>query len=251
MMPGVRAVLFDFHETLITADRWYAMETGGFAMEIFQALNVWNGMPAAEERERATYADARMRAIARDTGIEYGAAEVAGTLLTAVGAGGRYGEAAIGTAVSELFRSYVSDVRMKSGVREGLRSVAALGFRMGVLSNARYGPFLHWALEAHGIRRYFECVVVSADVGLRKPRPEIFEAALKAVRLTPAETAYVGNDFLKDVVGAKLAGLRAVWIPDARAHDDRPYTRVQPDAVIEQFEALPELLAAWRTETPR
>ena len=86
---------------------------------------------------------------------------------------------------------------------------------------------------------------MSADAGFRKPRPEIFEAALRAIGVRAAESVYVGNDYIKDVIGAKLAGMAAVWLPDAGAEDPRADTGVQPDAVIRDLSELPPLVRGW------
>jgi len=246
---GVAAVLFDFHETLISADRWMALETGGIATEVLRALGAWNGGPAEHARTLVEQTHARLRAISRDTGIEYGAAEITRILLTDLGLYGRFPRAAIETAVETLFRSYLPDVRLKPSAAEGLDALARGGYRMGIISNATYGPFIGWALQRLGVGGFFEHIVVSADVGLRKPRREIFDAALAAMRVPAAAAVYVGNDYLKDVVGAKLAGLRAIWLPHHGARDDGAYTPVHPDAVADRLTALSDLIAPWRGAT--
>jgi putative hydrolase of the HAD superfamily len=116
---------------------------------------------------------------------------------------------------------------------------------MGIVSNATYAPFIAWALEQHDLRHHFEQIVVSAEIGIRKPRREIFAAALNAMRLTPADAVYVGNDYIKDVMGAKLAGLQAIWVPEPEARDFRAYTPVQPDAIADRFDRLPGIVAGW------
>ncbi len=70
-MTVVRAVFFDVHETLISADRWMAMETGGIAIELLQHLGVWDGEPPADGRQRVERAYAYVRAISAGTALEY------------------------------------------------------------------------------------------------------------------------------------------------------------------------------------
>jgi putative hydrolase of the HAD superfamily len=154
-------------------------------------------------------------------------------------------DAAIGDAVDELYRRYISDVTLKPGAASVLADLEQMGCRLAIVSNAAHAPFLEWALEAQGVRGHFSSVVVSAEVGVRKPRPEIFEAALRAVGARAGDAVYVGNDYIKDVLGAKLVGMRAVWMPDAHAEDPRAYTTAQPDAVIGDLAALPPLVQGW------
>ena len=247
-----RAVLFDFHETLIAADRWFAMEIGGIALEILQHLGVWDGDPPADGRRRVEQAYAHLRTIILGTALEYSAHDIGRVMLHAIGFEREIAERDLSAAIDALFRSYLPDVTVKPRVAETLEALASTGFRMGIVSNAAHGPFITWALDAHGLRHHFEQITVSADVGIRKPRREIFAAALDAMGLTPADAVYVGNDYIKDVMGAKLTGLRAIWLPEAEASDYRAYTSVQPDAIADRFDRLPEIMAGWgarRTET--
>lgn len=241
-MSRVRGVLFDFHETLISADRWMAMETGSIATEILQQLGVWGAQPPADQRRVVEGLHATLRTISRDAGVEYPADKIAHLALEALGMEGGFDEAEIARAVEALFRSYLPDVTIKDGVREALRTLKERGYRMGIVSNVAYAPFLAWTLEDHGLRAHFETIVTSAEVGLRKPRGEIFAAALAALGVTPREAIYVGNDYLKDVMGARLAGLSAVWVPGPSAKDYRAYTAVRPSAVAGRFSLVPDLI---------
>ncbi|HYL80576.1 MAG TPA: HAD family hydrolase, partial [Candidatus Acidoferrum sp.] len=60
-------------------------------------------------------------------------------------------------------------------------------YRLAVVSNFDHGPTVEMALASHGIRHGFEAVVVSADVGWRKPRPEIFAETLRRMNLGPSD----------------------------------------------------------------
>ena len=60
-------------------------------------------------------------------------------------------------------------------------------------------------------------IVVSDEVGWRKPHPEIFSRALADLGVTPAEALFVGDRADIDVVGAQRLGMPSVWINrDAR-----------------------------------
>jgi putative hydrolase of the HAD superfamily len=241
-MRDVRGVLFDFHETLISADRWFVMEIGGIAAEILQHLGVWGDDPPADERQRVEHTYAQLRAISVGAGVEYSAHEIGRVALRAIGRDGEVTEQDLAAAVDRLSRSYLPDVTLKPHVPETLGILARRGLRMGILSNAAHTAFLEWALEMHGVRGFFGPIVASGDLGIRKPRREIFAAALEAMGLAADETVYVGNDYLKDVMGAKLAGLRVIWVPDRSGEDYRPYTSIHPDAVAARFDALPAAL---------
>ena len=85
-------------------------------------------------------------------------------------------------------------------------------YRLGVVSNS---ALVHQRekLEAIGLLGFFtEPLVCSQEHGEAKPAASIFLAGCEALGLAPAEVAYVGDDYAKDAVGARDAGLQAIWL---------------------------------------
>jgi HAD superfamily hydrolase (TIGR01509 family) len=81
--------------------------------------------------------------------------------------------------------------------------------RLGVISNG--WPQLERFLDLLGIRSYFESVTISAQVGLSKPNPAIFELALQNLGIGAAQAIFV-DDMAYNVAGAAEMGLRALWL---------------------------------------
>ncbi len=94
--------------------------------------------------------------------------------------------------------------------REALARLRAAGLRLGVVSNS--DGRVAEALEAAGLREYFDVVVDSTLAGVEKPDPAIFRAALEVLEVPPAEALYVGDLYEVDVVGANAAGIPAVLL---------------------------------------
>jgi putative hydrolase of the HAD superfamily len=106
--------------------------------------------------------------------------------------------------------------RTMPGTTEALDRLRAAGLRLGIVSNS--DGRVEEALTAAGIRDRFEVVLDSALVGVEKPDPAIFRAALTALGVAPEEALYVGDLYEVDVVGARAAGIEAVLLlPDAAA----------------------------------
>jgi len=84
-------------------------------------------------------------------------------------------------------------------------------YRLGLISNYPDGRAIRHSLEQVGLERWFEVIVVSADVGRVKPHPHVFEKALREMNIQPAAALYVGDNWLGDIQGARRAGLRAIW----------------------------------------
>jgi HAD superfamily hydrolase (TIGR01509 family) len=85
-------------------------------------------------------------------------------------------------------------------------------YRLGVVSNFDHTPTVLDVLAASGILDRFETVIVSDTVGWRKPRPEIFQAALQAMDLSPREAVFVGDTPESDILGPHGLGMDVIWI---------------------------------------
>lgn len=72
-----------------------------------------------------------------------------------------------------------------------------------------------------GLDAFVDELIASEDVGVSKPERRIFEIALARARVAPEATIMVGDSWANDVIGAREAGLRAIWFnPDRRAQPD-------------------------------
>ncbi len=80
------------------------------------------------------------------------------------------------------------------------------------------------SLAAHladiGIGHLLDAVVVSAEIGVAKPDPRIFAAALEAARVGPAAAMHVGDDPRRDLHGAEMAGITGVLLDRRDRHTD-------------------------------
>jgi putative hydrolase of the HAD superfamily len=95
-------------------------------------------------------------------------------------------------------------------VAPALANLKARGLKLGIVSN--WDDRLRPLLRRLRLDHYFESIVVSCEVGARKPDPRIFEAAGAALGSAPGETLHVGDHREMDYQGARAAGLRARWL---------------------------------------
>jgi len=117
------------------------------------------------------------------------------------------------------------------GTREALDRIAAK-WRIAVISNA--DGKIDQALARCGISDCFESITDSGIVGFEKPRPEIFEVALRTMNARAADSLYVGDVYSVDYVGARNAGMQAVLFDVAGAYRERTEPRVES---MEQLES--------------
>jgi putative hydrolase of the HAD superfamily len=137
------------------------------------------------------------------------------------------------------FWSAALEVRLIDGVRELLVLLQSRGIRTGVISNSSFaGRTLERELRRHGILGYFEFVISSADYGIRKPDPIIFEVALARLGIGAASAWFAGDNVGYDLVGARSAGIFPVAFKPRAAIPDS----IGEHAVILQWDQLSALI---------
>lgn len=136
------------------------------------------------------------------------------------------------------------------GTRAGLRTLADTGVRLGIVSNAdglmaeRLAQ-LEICQVGPGIGVEIECVVDSGNVGVMKPDPRIFEAAVDLLGLRADQVWYVGDMPAIDVVGAQRAGIRPFLMDPLGLHLGATYERVP------SLDALADLIEPSSPHRPR
>jgi putative hydrolase of the HAD superfamily len=107
-------------------------------------------------------------------------------------------------------------------VGPALRALADAGLPVRIASNfdARLRGIARCLPE---LAPWAEPVIISSEVGYRKPHPEFYRAACASLDLPPSRVLCVGDDPENDVLGPGRAGLRAALIDrDGRAPADLP-----------------------------
>jgi HAD superfamily hydrolase (TIGR01549 family) len=118
-------------------------------------------------------------------------------------------------------------------------------YLLAVLSNYPYAPCVHRVLNRHGLSRYLSCIVVSADVGIVKPSPDLFKITLYQLGVSADDAVYVGDDWCADVVGASRAGMRSIYTREWRVEPDpceNNHSDASPVARISSLAELPDVL---------
>jgi HAD superfamily hydrolase (TIGR01662 family) len=243
----IRAVIFDLGNTLITSDSWFRVELHTLASETLAELTRQGHLfplPVDELAERADRLYEEIHTRYRTEPREITATEALAEITTRLGL--ELNSVTVDDALEIVYRACVPSVKTREGAHETLVRLRNAGYRLAVLSNARYGPFVPWALEAVELTPHLEAVVSSADVGWRKPSVQVFQLLLERLGVSAHESVYVGDYYPYDIVGAKAAGMHTVWL---RA----PYSPVGEDAdvTIDELAEVVSVLERWRREEAR
>ncbi|WP_230932802.1 HAD family hydrolase [Priestia sp. TSO9] len=95
-----------------------------------------------------------------------------------------------------------------------LKELKKKGLLLGMITNG-FTDFQWMNIRALGIDHYFDTILVSEQEGIKKPHKDIFLRALKALDVSAEESVYIGDHPENDVLGARGAGMHAVWKKDA------------------------------------
>ena len=129
---------------------------------------------------------------------------------------------------------------------EAVLAALAIDHRLAVCSNFSHSETARTILDEARFSAHFSSVVISEDMGIRKPRPEIFDEVARALDLAPDEILHVGDSLEADVAGAGACGMHTVWLtrqvsdPDAKLE---AYDGPLPDFALEDLLDLPVLAA--------
>lgn len=127
-----------------------------------------------------------------------------------------------------------------------LRQMRADGFRLGLVSNITLlGSLVREDLGRLGISDLFDTIILSSEVGVRKPHPQIYAAALDGLSLPGDRALFVGDRLREDVQGPLDAGMAAVLTHQFRQENPTPDTP-RPSAVIDRLADLPALACRLR-----
>jgi putative hydrolase of the HAD superfamily len=117
----------------------------------------------------------------------------------------------------DVWASYYSLAASTHALLEALRN---RGLKLAIVSNTASPAWLLMpVLERQGLVERVDVVVLSSEVGKRKPHPAIFERALSELDVRPEEALFVGDRLDADVYGASRVGMRTVQALWFRADD--------------------------------
>lgn len=117
-----------------------------------------------------------------------------------------------------------------------LKYIKSKGYRLAIVSNFDYAPTAYMLLEKFGITNYFELIIISGEIGWRKPKDIIFLAAIDRLSIDPAEVLFVGDNYSADVIGSKAMGMDVAWIN--RKNQSTENLNPNPDYILKKLSDL-------------
>jgi HAD superfamily hydrolase (TIGR01549 family) len=114
-------------------------------------------------------------------------------------------------ATTELYRSAYATNRQAIPGSDKLLEYLSTHVKVGVITNG-LRTVQEEKLKICMVEKYIEFLVISEEVGYRKPDRRIFEEALKRADTKPGEAIYVGDSWDFDIVSASQCGIKTIWL---------------------------------------
>jgi putative hydrolase of the HAD superfamily len=153
---------------------------------------------------------------------------------------GKSPERALVVWLARLFRSLTTQrLGLFPDTLPAVEELAA-SYRLGLVSDAQW-VFSEPEIRFLGLEKYLETVVLSSRYFIRKPAPQIYSHALRAMKLQPSQALYVGNDPARDVPGPQAIGM-----PVAIIHREGPL----PEAKVPVIKNLQEISSVIKATFP-
>ncbi|MEA2039287.1 MAG: HAD family hydrolase [Thermodesulfobacteriota bacterium] len=153
----------------------------------------------------------------------------------------------IARAVDAYFSAFFQHCRLIPGTEEMLIRLKDR-YCLGLLSNFTHPPAAREIIRIVGLEPFFDVVLISGDIGYRKPHPLIFRRFIEHLGVDKDQLVYVGDDPGPDIKGAQQAGIQPVWttyvldknIPFAPG--DPSFRGEEPDRSVPRISTWKELL---------
>jgi putative hydrolase of the HAD superfamily len=149
---------------------------------------------------------------------------------------------AVRKAVNISFQTYFQSLKARHCASRTLKKLSGV-YALGLVSNFTYTPVIYAGVRKLGFSLYFNSILISDDVGWRKPNPRIFEEALKRLNKNVDQAVFVGDNPIEDIRGAKDIGMKAIFIPSQFfTIEDAEKAPQPPDLIINSLCELPRVL---------
>jgi putative hydrolase of the HAD superfamily len=127
----------------------------------------------------------------------------------------------ISVAVETYFSAFIQHATVIPGTREMLATLRGR-YRLGLLSNFTHSPAAMSLITQLELEPFFEIILISGDLGYRKPHPSVFKELVSQLNLHENEVAFVGDDPDADMAGALRSGLKPIWTTYVRDNNISP-----------------------------
>ena len=238
-MP-TKAVIFDYFGTLVTC--------GGYSMEasrqkLYDAL-LAEGFEVEEDKFMSAYilAHEKYRKIRYEQFKEVTNSVWVAEALSNLGFRVTSEDSRVKAGLNIFFQDFIDSLSLRKGAKKLLKQSGQQS-KVGLISNFTHAPVIYKSLRKLGISEFFNVVVVSEEIGWRKPNARIFQEALNKLDVPSSQAVYIGDSPIEDIKGAEQAGLKTVFVPSQfNSLKDLTASQQKPDFIAEDLQTVSKKL---------
>ncbi|MFD1737154.1 HAD family hydrolase [Bacillus salitolerans] len=144
----------------------------------------------------------------------------------------------------ELLQNYINDFPTFSVLFDDTLNMLSWlkqeGYKLGMITNGKK-VFQRNTILSLQLEEYFDHIIISEEVGLRKPDERIFDLSLTSLGVQACDSIFVGDHPIDDVEAAKKVGLMTIWCENpnwgsADAHKRCASISELPSLILELFD---------------
>jgi putative hydrolase of the HAD superfamily len=205
-----KAVIFDYIGTLVNCKN-YSMEAS--EDNLYTAL-VSEGFKVSKDSflEQYNQAHQKYRKVRYEQFREVTNAVWVAEALCNLGFEVTPDDPRVKAALNVFFQDFIDTLELRENAKKLVKQ-SKEHCKVALISNFTHAPVIYKSLRKMGISEFFNVVMVSEEVGWRKPSAKIFQTALNKLQIQPCEAVYIGDSPNEDIKGAKEAGLKTVFVP--------------------------------------
>jgi putative hydrolase of the HAD superfamily len=237
-MTSITAIGFDLFNTLITVDPPALAEA---MARLILELNQ-HGVAPEPKRFTVTYREVAQQFLekAKQDGIETHNRFWISAALAKMGFHVPPDDPRISQGVEAYFSIFLPHCRLVPHTLEMLTAVKRR-YPLGLLSNFTHGPAARVIINGMGLTPFFDVVLISGELGYRKPHRQVFERLVRSLGTDPHQVLYVGDDPEADIMGARRAGLRSAWMTHVQDHGVKVATASAAPPALFPAEEVPRI----------
>ncbi|MFJ2466769.1 HAD family hydrolase [Pseudomonas sp. NPDC087615] len=148
----------------------------------------------------------------------------------------------IGTQnIVDSFLRQLGDGIVTPSAAAAVHELKRMGYKIGLASNTlRSSKVRRESLRQAAIDDAFSAIIISSEIGFRKPHPVFFEILLRRIGASPEQVIFVGDTWHKDVLAPVESGMRAIWMAGSNQAD--PASVLHSTPFVTDLSQLPSVL---------
>lgn len=124
----------------------------------------------------------------------------------------------IAAAVIAYHQEKIQSIKLYKDVKPCFKKLRSMGIKTAIISDGipikQYEKILRLKID-----KLIDLVVISDEIGIRKPNPKLFDYCLKKFGLNGSETIYIGDRIDRDIIPARLNGIYTIYIHRGGKYD--------------------------------